>query len=105
MLAFLALNSTEKSPKFYSNYEFEKAFAKKTFTNEIVSFEDNSNKKNSLFWNQIRPIPLILKENTDYIKKDSVFAVRNSKTYLDSIDKKENKFKILSPIKGYHWKK
>ena len=88
----------------YSNYEFENSFAKKTFTNEIVSFEDNSNKKDTLFWNQIRPIPLTLEENTDYIKKDSVFAVRNSKTYLDSIDKKENKFKFLSPIKGYRWK-
>ena len=88
----------------YSNYEFEKAFAKKTFTNEIVSFEDNSNKKDTLFWNQIRPIPLTLEENTDYIKKDSVYKVRNSKTYLDSIDKKENKFKFHSPITGYRWK-
>lgn len=88
----------------YSNYEFEKAFAKKTFTNEIVSFEDNSNKNDTLFWNQIRPIPLTLEENTDYIKKDNVFAVRNSKTYLDSIDKKGNKFKFFSPITGYSWK-
>jgi hypothetical protein len=88
----------------YSNYEFEKAFAKKTFTNEIVSFEDNSNKKDTLFWNKIRPIPLTLEENTDYIKKDSVRTVRNSKKYLDSIDKKGNKFKFLSPITGYSWK-
>jgi hypothetical protein len=88
----------------YSNYEFEKAFAKKTFTNEIVSFEDNSNKKDTLFWNKIRPIPLTLEENTDYIKKDSVHTVRNSKKYLDSIDKKGNKFKFYSPITGYHWK-
>jgi hypothetical protein len=88
----------------YSNYEFEKTFAKKTFTNEIVSFEDNSNKKDTLFWNKIRPIPLTLEENTDYIKKDSVYEVRNSKTYLDSIDKKGNKFKFLSPITGYSWR-
>lgn len=88
----------------YSNYEFEKAFAKKTFSNEIVSFEDNSNKKDTLFWNKIRPIPLTIEENTDYIKKDSVNTVRNSKKYLDSIDKKENKFKFLSPITGYSWK-
>jgi hypothetical protein len=88
----------------YSNYEFEKAFAKKTFTNEIVSFENNSNKKDTLFWNKIRPIPLTLEENTDYIKKDSVHSVRNSKKYLDSIDKKDNKFKFLSPIRGYSWK-
>ena len=88
----------------YSNYEFEKAFAKKTFTNEIVSFEDNSNKKDTMFWNKIRPIPLTLEENTDYIKKDSVYKVRNSKTYLDSIDNKGNKFKFHSPITGYSWK-
>jgi len=88
----------------YSNYEFEKAFAKKTFTNEIVSFENKSNKKDSVFWNKNRPIPLSFEENTDYVKKDSVYTVRNSKTYLDSIDKKENKFKFLSPITGYHWK-
>jgi hypothetical protein len=88
----------------YSNYEFENSFAKKTFTNEIVSFENNANKKDTLFWNQIRPIPLTLEENTDYIKKDSVFNVRNSKTYLDSIDKKGNKFKFLNPIIGYSWK-
>jgi hypothetical protein len=88
----------------YSNYEFEKAFAKKTFTNEIVSFEDNSNKKDTLFWNKIRPIPLTIEENTDYIKKDSVHNVRNSKKYLDSIDKKGNKFKFINPITGYHWK-
>ena len=88
----------------YSNYEFEKAFAKKTFTNEIVSFEDNSNKKDTMFWNKIRPIPLTIEENTDYIKKDSVHEVRNSKKYLDSIDKKGNKFKFLNPITGYSWK-
>ncbi len=88
----------------YSNYEFEKSFAKKTFTNEIVSFEANSNKKDTLFWNKIRPIPLTIEENTDYIKKDSVHNVRNSKKYLDSIDKKENKIKLLSPITGYRWK-
>lgn len=88
----------------YSNYEFEKTFAKKTFNSEIVSFEDNSNKKDTLFWNKIRPIPLTIEENTDYVKKDSVHSVRNSKTYLDSIDKKGNKFKFYSPIMGYHWK-
>ena len=88
----------------YSNYEFEKAFAKKTFGNEIVSFESNANKKDSLFWNKNRPIPLTAEEITDYVKKDSVYTIRNSKTYLDSIDKKNNKFKFLSPITGYHWK-
>ncbi len=88
----------------YSNYEFKNQFSKKTFSNEIVSFEENSNKKDSIFWNKNRPIPLTIEENTDYLKKDSVHGVRNSKKYLDSIDKKGNRFRFLSPIMGYSWK-
>lgn len=87
----------------YSNYEFETQFAPKTFGNEIVSFDENANKKDSLFWNKNRPIPLTVEEAKDYIKKDSVFKTRNSKTYLDSIDKKSNKFKLISPFLGYSY--
>jgi hypothetical protein len=88
----------------YTNYEFIDSFAKDTFSNEIVSFESNANKKDSLFWDKSRPIPLTSEENTDYIRKDSIHEYRNSKKYLDSIDKKQNKFKFISPIMGYHWK-
>jgi len=87
----------------YSNYEFQDAFDKKTFSNEIVSFEENSNKKDSIFWQEFRPIPLTQEESRDYVRKDSIHTVRNSKTYLDSIDKKHNRFKILDPIMGYSY--
>jgi hypothetical protein len=85
----------------YSNYEFSDQFEKKTFSNEIVSFENNSNKKDSVFWNKNRPIPLTEEESGDYIKKDSIFKTRNSKQYLDSIDAKGNKFNVLKLITGY----
>lgn len=88
----------------YTNYNFDETITKKTFSNEIVSFAENSNKKDTLFWQQNRPIPLTDEENKDYIKKDSIYKKRNSKQYLDSIDSIENKFKILSPIKGYTYK-
>lgn len=88
----------------YSNYEFQDTFAKKTFTNEIVSFEENSNKKDTIFWNRFRPIPLTEEEENDYLRKDSIYKVRNSKTYLDSVDRKNNKFKLLNPITGYNYK-
>ncbi len=87
----------------YSNYDFRDSFEKNTFTKEIVSFEDNSNKKDSVFWNQFRPIPLTTEESRDYVRKDSIYEVRNSKSYLDSIDKKSNRFKILAPITGYSY--
>jgi hypothetical protein len=88
----------------YSNYEFQDAFAKNTFGNEILSFEENANKKDSIYWNKNRPIPLTDEENSDYVRKDSIFTIRTSKTYLDSIDKKNNKFKIKAIILGYNYK-
>jgi hypothetical protein len=88
----------------YSNYEFIDAFAAKTFTNEITRIEINANKKDSLFWNTNRPIPLTIEESTDYVRKDSIYKVRNSEKYLDSIDAKENKFKPLKLLTGYTYK-
>lgn len=95
---------TGKYTYVYSNYEFVDAFAKKTFTNEITSVEINSNKKDSTFWNSNRPIPLTFEESSDYIRKDSIYKVRNSKKYLDSIDAKGNKFKIIKLLTGYTYK-
>jgi hypothetical protein len=85
----------------YTNYEFPLSFEKKTFGNEILSFETNANKKEDFFWNTIRPIPLTIEESTDYIKKDSLQTIRKSQKYMDSIDAKNNKFKFMDLIMGY----
>ncbi len=85
----------------YSNYEFVEAFAKKTFKNEIINFEKDSNKKDAQYWETFRPIPLTEEESKDYTKKDSIQTVRNSKTYLDSIDSKHNHFRLLNIFSGY----
>lgn len=88
----------------YSNYEFPDSFAKKTFGNEIVAFDLNANKKDDAFWTTIRPIPLTLEESTDYTKKDSLQTIRKSKKYTDSIDAKNNKFRIWDILRGYDFK-
>ena len=95
---------TGKYNYVYSNYEFINAFAPKTFTNEITRIEINANKKDSLFWTTNRPIPLTNEESMDYFRKDSIYKVRNSEKYLDSVDTKENKFKILKLLSGYTYK-
>ncbi|MGV3697545.1 DUF5686 and carboxypeptidase regulatory-like domain-containing protein [Flavobacterium sp.] len=87
----------------YSNFEFEKKFDKKTFTNEILSFEKDANKKEDAFWNTIRPVPLTEEESTDYVKKDVLQTKKKSKTYLDSIDAKRNKFRITDILTGYSY--
>lgn len=88
----------------FSNYEFIDSFDKKTFNNEILSFEDNANKKDNQFWENVRPMPLTIEEKTDYTKKDSLLLIRKSERYLDSIDKKHNKFSVLDFIFGYDYK-
>lgn len=84
----------------YSNYEFNSGLSRKDFNKEIVSFENEANKKDSLFWNKIRPVPLTLEERNDYVIKDSIQIVHESKPYLDSVDHAKNKFKIGN-ILGY----
>ncbi|MFH6958648.1 DUF5686 and carboxypeptidase regulatory-like domain-containing protein [Flavobacterium aquidurense] len=88
----------------YSNYEFPPSFEKKTFGNEVVAFELNANKKDDAFWNQIRPIPLTIEESSDYNKKDSLQTIRKSQKYTDSVDAKNNKFKVTDILMGYDYK-
>ncbi len=85
----------------YSNYNFKPNFTKKTFTKEVLTFAIGATKKDTDFWNQLRPVPLTNEELKDYKTKDSIKMVRESKPYLDSIDKIQNKVNFLSPIIGY----
>ena len=88
----------------YSNYDFNPEFTKRSFTNEVLSFEDGANKKDSLFWNGIRPVPLSDEELKDYVRRDSIQMLRRSKPYLDSLDRKSNKVGFLDPLMGYTYK-
>lgn len=99
----LSIKVNGKFTYVYSNFEFEKQFEKKTFSNEILSFQDNANKKEDSFWNTIRPVPLTEEEATDYLKKDILQTKKKSKKYLDSIDAKHNKFKITDILTGYSY--
>lgn len=85
----------------YSNYNFNTQLTKKSFGKEILSFANEANKKDSTYWKSIRPVPLTDEEISDYLLKDSVQTVRESKPYLDSIDAKNNKFKISKTLFGY----
>ncbi len=84
-----------------SNYIIDPDFPKHFFTNEIMNVKDDANKKDSAYWKDSRPIPLTYDEEIDYVKRDSLYKIRNSKAYLDSLDKKENKFKLKDILFGY----
>lgn len=88
----------------YSNYNFNPSFNENTFGKEILSFAKEATKKDSTYWNTLRPVPLTTEEVSDYIVKDSIKVVRKSKKYLDSIDTKRNKFSLLAPLTGYTYR-
>lgn len=100
----LGINVSGKFTYVYSNFEFEPQFDKKTFTREVLSFQENANKKDNDFWNTIRPVPLTNEESIDYLKKDILQTKKKSQVYLDSIDKKGNKFGVFDIITGYTYK-
>ncbi len=85
----------------FSNYQFNTGLTKKDFSREIVSFADKANKKDSLYWSSVRPVPLTDEEITDYVKKDSIQIVKDSRVYKDSVDTERNKFKFGDILGGY----
>ncbi|RDC66414.1 DUF5686 and carboxypeptidase regulatory-like domain-containing protein [Adhaeribacter pallidiroseus] len=62
--------------------------------NELMRVEPNANKRDTAYWDEIRPIPLTLEEQQDYVSKDSLQHIQASKPYRDSVDKRANKFEV-----------
>ncbi|MCJ8209341.1 DUF5686 and carboxypeptidase regulatory-like domain-containing protein [Mucilaginibacter sp. RS28] len=73
----------------YRDYDIEPLLNKKTFA-EVMRITAGVNKKDSLYWEQQRPIPLTDEEILDYKKKGTLARKRESKAYQDSLDKANN---------------
>ncbi len=78
----------------FSNYNLTPNFPKKFFKNEVFTVEKDANKRDSLYWRELRPIPLTTEEVKDYRKKDSLVIIQETKVYKDSVDRKRNKFRL-----------
>lgn len=88
----------------YQDYTFTSLPNKKLFK-EVLSIGKDVNKKDSTYWAENRPVPLTVEEQKDYVAKDSLYRIHQSKDYLDSIDKKNNRFKPFSfLISGYSYR-
>jgi len=103
-VGFLGFKMEGRFSAAYSNYNFQPIYTQKTFTKEVLSFKKNAAKKDTVYWQKMRPFPLTLEEKKDYVKKDSIRLVRTSKVFLDSIDAKSNKFSLSDPFLGYTYK-
>lgn len=85
----------------YSNYNLTPQYDKRFFTNETFKVYKNKDDNSLEKWDTIRPIPLTLEEKKDYIKKDSLQKIRQTQTYIDSIEQKNNRFKLIHLLAGY----
>lgn len=83
----------------FKNYDLKPKLDKNDFK-EVLKISREVNKKDTAYWKQTRPIPLTDEEQIDYTKKEVLALKRESKVYLDSLDKVNNKFKPISFIIG-----
>jgi hypothetical protein len=79
--------------------------SQKFFSAEVVKVLPDANKKDRSYWDSIRPVPLTESEAKDYILKDSMEVVVNSKKYRDSVDARANRFKPINIVTGYSFQR
>ncbi len=87
----------------YTDYETDITLENKLFNGAVFKVEDGANEQNLDYWQEVRPIPLTEEEGIDYIRKDSLQELRQSKPYLDSVDRENNKFGPLNLLFGYSY--
>jgi hypothetical protein len=86
----------------FKNYDLNPSLNRKSFA-EVMKVTAGVNKKDSTYWLQSRPIPLTEEEKTDYQKKGILAQKRESKPYLDSLDRTNNKVSLSKVLmSGIH---
>lgn len=102
----IKVDSTKSPKKFLKQLKKEEQKAeKKIFSAEVLKVEEVANKRDSVYWDSIRPIPLTELEINDYHIKDSIQVIRDSKEFRDSTDKNVNKGSVASILTGYTFRK
>lgn len=86
---------------FFFDIKLNADLPENIFGAEIFTMDDGAMEQPLTFWDSIRPIPLTMDEENDYIKKDSLKELKESKVYLDSLDRKANRIKITSLMFGF----
>ena len=87
----------------FTDYLFNNEFGRKYFGNEIIKANVDANEKDSLYWEENRPIPLTDEERSNYHKEDSIQKLKSSDKYLDSLNRVNNKFKWNDLLGGYRY--
>ncbi|MGG5506939.1 MULTISPECIES: DUF5686 family protein [unclassified Myroides] len=99
---FIVFDFTGKFESSFSNYTEKPADLMENKTNEYLTFtkDYNSDEKDKLAL--IRPFNLTNSEQK-YFDQKSILLTENTKSILDSIDKRTNNFTVFKLIKGYKY--
>lgn len=84
----------------FSEYNLQSNPEPRSAFRELLRIEKGVNEKDSAYWAQNRPLALTGEEELDYIRKDSLRRRRESPAYLDSLDRRSNKFGPISFLIG-----
>ncbi len=84
----------------FSNYNLHPDFPPHFFNSEVMKINKDANKKDTSYWDTIRPVPVTLEEHREYVKHDSLYSAHNTKAYNDSMDRKNNKFSPVGFLLG-----
>lgn len=87
----------------FSNYDLKPKFAPGFFDKEVFKVDKSAAERDTDYWAATRPVPLTVEEQRDYVKKDSLQKIWKSKEFLDSMDRKDNRFKASNLLMGYTW--
>jgi hypothetical protein len=82
------------SRSLHSNYKFDVAFPKNEFKNIIMLYQDDAFEKDSLFWEENRPIQLKPEELIFIWQQDSIAKELSSDKYIDSVNTEFNKITL-----------
>ncbi|RLD69343.1 MAG: hypothetical protein DRI95_00410 [Bacteroidetes bacterium] len=96
---------TFKTLGFFSNYKINRKFPDNFFHNEVFRVEKGANKRDTVFWEDMRPALLTLEETKSYQKGDSLMILKESKEYRDSVNHERNKVTIGKiALSGYNYR-
>ena len=77
---------------------------KNFFDKEVSILLDSSNLRSKTYWKNVRSVPLTDNEAHHYQRSDSIEEAHNQPYYLDSMDRRANRFKLADLVLGYSYR-
>ncbi len=89
----------------FSDYNLAPQFTPQFFDQTLITISADANEKDSIYWATQRPVPLTDEEQKSYRQKDSLYVLRQSKAYLDSMDRLRNRWHWEDMLLGYRYQR